>query len=295
MTKLIEKSKKIFKNIITFKIKSNFLILIGIISVLVVIILIPAIIKANYLANEKIEIEKLSTQEELELLQMHLDKYKEEVADVVRIRDSYRNSIKEIVELLYVKDTHIGIGGYGGNSIEITDEVNLLTIRNIIASMEDDQRLLVEVKNYLEVRRDFIQSFPFIWPVDTGGVPHVSSGYGFREDLFGQGEDGIHLHKGIDIDLAIGTPVVSTAGGTVLFAFVDEVMGKIIVVRHQNGFTTSYAHLDRFLVKMGDTVKRGDKIGTVGNTGLTTGPHIHYEIRQNGISLDPMLFLSTNF
>lgn len=295
--KIKEKAQELFDKISTFKITSNIWVLSGIFAGLILLIITPIIITTNYLADQTIEASIVAQEEEFQLIQSQLDSYKEEIADVVQIRDSYRSSIQEIVELLYVRDTHLGIGGQTGPTIEGSDQINLLTIRNIIASMEDDQRMLSEVRHYLTARREFIESFPFMWPVDVGGVPHVSSGFGFREDVFNVSDDpsGLHLHAGIDIDLPIGTPVIATAEGTVMWAGEDEYMGYIIVLRHANGFTTGYSHLNTIEVRTGQRVERGHQIGTVGNTGMSTGPHLHYEIRQNGIAYDPMIFLSTNF
>lgn len=293
----INKIKLIVNNVLTFKITSNIWLLVGVFIFTGLLILTPIVITTNYLAQQTINASKMAQAEEFQLIQSQLDSYKEEISDVVQIRDSYRNSIREIVELLYARDTKVGIGGQTGPTIEGSDQINLLTIRNIIATMEDDQRMLSEVRHYLEVRREFIESFPFMWPVDTGGVPHISSGYGFREDVFNISNDpsGLHLHAGIDIDLPIGTPVVATADGVVMLVDDLPVMGYIIVLRHANGFTTGYSHLDEINVRDGERVKRGQQIGTVGNTGMSTGPHLHYEIRQNGIAYDPMLFLGTNF
>ena len=293
--KIKNKTKEVILSILKFKIRSNIWLLMGIFIFLVALVATPVILTTNYLTEQKAEAEQIASQEENNSLRSQLDSYKEEVSSVVEIRDNYRNSIREIVELLYAKDTHLGIGGSGSITIESSDQINLLTIRNIIATMEDDQRLLAEVRNYLTVRREFIESFPYTWPVDTGGVPHISSGWGFREDLFIEDSMGLHLHAGIDIDLDVGTAVVSTADGIVLYSYYHEQFGNIIVIKHQNEFTTSYAHMDERHVRAGDVVKRGDQIGTVGSTGLSTGPHIHYEIRQSGVSLDPMIFLSTNF
>jgi len=273
----------------------NIWTLVAILIISTIIISVPVIIRSSYLSNQKIEAAKLSVEEEVRILNVQLDSYKEEIREIVQIRDNYRSSIKEIVNLLYARDSHVGIGGAAGPSISETDEVNLLTIRNIIATMQDDQRLFSEVKNYLEARKNFIESFPFIWPVVTNGVPHVSSGYGFRHDLFN--EDGsLRLHAGIDINLREGHPVIATADGTVLWTLWDDDMGYIIVLSHRNGFTTGYSHLKEVQVNIGQVVKRGEQIGTVGNTGRSSmGSHLHYEIRQNGVSLDPMIFLSTNF
>src|SRR5436190_14355511 len=99
----------------------------------------------------------------------------------------------------------------------------------------------------------------------------------------------IRLHKGIDFAAPKGTAVYATANGQV--ATVEEKFnsyGKLIIIDHGFGYTTRYAHLQSFLVKAGQKIKRGEKIGYVGNTGLSTAPHLHYEILVNGKQIDPV-------
>lgn len=281
--------------IIHYKLSINIWTLIIYFIISLSLVLIPSIISIRIISNRRIEATNHATYEENRLLQNQLDSYKQEISEIVRIRDTYRSSIREIVEMLHARDSHIAAGGQLGTGIELSDEINILTIRNIIASMDDDQRLLREVRHYLSARRSFIESFPFIWPVQTRGVPHISSGYGFRGDVINPLTENVHYHRGIDIDLPVGTPVIATATGFVESAYFHHQLGNIIILNHENGFTTVYSHLNEFNVRRGERVVRGQQIGTVGNTGLSTGPHLHYEIRQNGISMDPMMFLTTNF
>ncbi|NPA91609.1 MAG: peptidoglycan DD-metalloendopeptidase family protein [Chloroflexi bacterium] len=125
----------------------------------------------------------------------------------------------------------------------------------------------------------------FVWPA-TGRLT----------SLFGQivcsPMYGCRPHMGIDIAAPIGTPVVASDAGYVVFAGWDKTgYGKIIVLDHGNGFTTVYAHLHSILVRKGQTVARGQRIGSVGKTGNTTGPHLHFEIRQRGHQRNPLGFL----
>jgi murein DD-endopeptidase MepM/ murein hydrolase activator NlpD len=98
------------------------------------------------------------------------------------------------------------------------------------------------------------------------------------------------LHEGIDIAAPSGTPVTATATGYVVSIENDEVWGKRVVVNHGNGISTVYAHLGSVATGRGRPVKRGGVIGYIGYSGLTTGPHVHYEIRRNGVALDPETF-----
>lgn len=100
------------------------------------------------------------------------------------------------------------------------------------------------------------------------------------------------FHQGIDVGAPLGTPVTAADAGFVTFAGMDTTgFGKMILIDHGNGFTTLYAHLDRFAVAVGDSVKKGQLIGRVGNTGRSTGPHLDFRIRQNGVWRNPFGFL----
>ena len=248
---------------------------------------------SEYVAHNKVITVIQKSKDRIQSLEIELNKYKKEYNNIVKIRDNYRSSIKEIVELLYNKDSHLSIGNMESNAINSTDEVTLLTIRNTVASMKDDQRLLVEVKNYLEARQEFIESFPFIWPVAVQGALNISSGFGFRNPPMHR--DKIEFHEGLDIVGNKGDLIVATADGRVKSAGYGITSGWYVVIEHKNGFETAYAHMDKIIVKSGQEIKRGNLIGYMGETGHATGVHLHYEIRHNGIAIDPMNFLSMNY
>ena len=132
------------------------------------------------------------------------------------------------------------------------------------------------------------ESIPIFSPIKLLSIKDISSDFGWRRHpiLF------IRLkHNGIDIEASLGTHVQSTADGVVIIARKTRCgYGNEVVIRHSDNYETRYAHLDFITVKVGQTVKRGTFIGTVGVTGLTTGPHLHYEILKNGNFLDPMFF-----
>jgi murein DD-endopeptidase MepM/ murein hydrolase activator NlpD len=98
-------------------------------------------------------------------------------------------------------------------------------------------------------------------------------------------------HSGIDIACDEGRPVSSTAGGVVVYAGEDRHYGQKVVISHDSGYTTIYGHNSKLLVKVGDTVERGQHIALSGNTGASTSPHLHYEIRRDDVPIDPAPFL----
>ena len=122
-------------------------------------------------------------------------------------------------------------------------------------------------------------------PVNVG---YNSSSFGWRVDPF-SGRSA--FHEGLDFTAAIGTPIHAAAGGRVTVAEQTPDYGKIIKINHGSGLETRYAHASELLVKAGDVVRKGQLIARVGNTGRSTGPHLHFEVRRDGAPLDPRKFL----
>lgn len=127
---------------------------------------------------------------------------------------------------------------------------------------------------------------PDMWPVAHAELRLTS--------FFGEVRSGGREHRGLDIALPRGTPVFATASGITAFSGVQGGYGKLVIIDHRNGYETVYAHLDEIWTCRGDRVERGATIGLSGNTGNSTGPHLHYEIRRNGIATDPVAYLPNN-
>lgn len=146
------------------------------------------------------------------------------------------------------------------------------------------ERSLQELYEFLQDQKSLLASIPAIWP--TRGW--VTSGFGYRKSPF----TGLReFHKGIDIGTRINTPIIAPAEGVVTYVGRKGGLGKLIVVNHGYGIVTRYAHLSKALKKIGQKVKRGEEIAKVGNTGRSTGPHLHYEVRVGGVPVDPRNYL----
>lgn len=136
-------------------------------------------------------------------------------------------------------------------------------------------------------RVDNLAGTPSIWPIN--GV--VTSTFGWRTSPFG---DGSELHSGIDIAIHSGAPVVATADGRVTQSGPAGGYGILVQVDHGNGLTTLYGHNSKVAVSVGQQVKKGQVISYAGSTGRSTGPHVHYEVRQHDTAIDPWRYLLSN-
>ena len=143
---------------------------------------------------------------------------------------------------------------------------------------------LAELERLLETKKEILNHTPSIWPVKGW----LTSGFGFRTNPF----TGLNqMHEGLDISNRVGSLIVAPGDGIVSDMGNDQVHGRILVISHGFGMSSRYSHLNKVLVKVGEKVKRGDKIAEVGATGKTTGPHLHYEVRLNGIPVNPMRYV----
>lgn len=147
-----------------------------------------------------------------------------------------------------------------------------------------EEESLQEVRSYLDDRTSLLRATPTVWPVRGW----LTSRFGWRQAPRG-GEP--RLHTGIDIAAPIGTPIIAPADGHVVFAGYHPSYGYLVVVDHGYGLGSRYAHNSRMFVEAGDRVQRGDLIARVGNTGRSTGPHLHFEVLKDGVPVNPMRYL----
>ncbi|MDC1162224.1 M23/M56 family metallopeptidase [Tenacibaculum sp.] len=143
---------------------------------------------------------------------------------------------------------------------------------------------IIDDIEYLNIANDT----PSLFPVQNGTKDNISSFYG---KVRKHSKKKQVIHSGIDIRGKIGTPIFATANGIISKASLEGNWGNLIIITHNNGFETWYAHLKGFNINKQQTVKKGDIIGYLGNTGRSTGPHLHYEIKQNGKHLNPINYL----
>ena len=179
------------------------------------------------------------------------------------------------------------LDGKGGPFFEqkISYNVTQKTLEIMMENIKVREDIYNKMEAMLLKQSVLKETLPSLYPVD---VPYSSSSYGWRMDpILGKRA----FHEGIDFSAAHGEPIYATAGGIVKKASRSGAYGNLITINHGGGLQTRYAHLSKILVKSGDIVNKEDLIAYVGNTGRSTGPHLHYEIRLNKHSLDPKQYL----
>jgi murein DD-endopeptidase MepM/ murein hydrolase activator NlpD len=182
-----------------------------------------------------------------------------------------------------------GAGSGPGNTQSVIPAVTPLDLTAVkFESIESKAEQMGQNLNTLlvhyEAETNKLASTPSIWPARG----YMSSAYGYRDDpITGKRA----MHWGIDIVTNVGNPAWATADGRVISCKYDKIGGNTIKVAHLTGVITMYCHLSQFKVKAGQKVKRGQVIGLIGKTGKTTGPHLHYEVRVNGVKKNPYYWI----
>lgn len=165
--------------------------------------------------------------------------------------------------------------------VMLNERVDLLRRKIYIESKSQD-----EVVKLAENKEKLFAAIPAIQPISNKQLVALASGFGWRTHPIYKVKK---MHTGIDFAAAIGTPIYATADGTVANVEVKfSGYGKMVEIDHGFGYRTRYAHMHEFNVRQGQRIKRGDLIGYVGNTGLSTAPHLHYEVSINGSQVDPV-------
>ena len=155
----------------------------------------------------------------------------------------------------------------------------------MLRALTADNERLHMLDAVLTQRAGVKEAMPSVVPVDQ---PYLSSSFGWRRHPV----TGRHtMHEGLDFAAPRGTPIVAASGGVVTEARYVPGYGKLVEISHGNGLVTRYAHASSIGVKLGEVVTKGQQIATVGSTGRSTGPHLHYEVRIAGHPLDPTLFM----
>jgi len=240
--------------------------------------------------SQRIELSKLreKASKQQQMLSFFEDKFQRVEAEVSRLR-VVDSRIKKLIKIQEPKKTKRK--GYVGGKEIVDGGAYLRGERIVDLRIEDlEKGVLVNlsdlegIKDMLEFRLEVLESLPSIWPVR--GI--VSSGFGVRLSPFSKRNV---FHRGLDIMARRGSLVRCSGSGKVIRSGLDPTFGNIVVIDHGYGYRTIYAHLSEILVNTGDIVKKGNSLGRVGSTGRSTGPHLHFEIRLNGVPVNPTRYL----
>ncbi|MCH5277787.1 MAG: M23 family metallopeptidase [Desulfovibrionaceae bacterium] len=232
-----------------------------------------------------------------------LDEHQSQLMSMVGQLTSVRSDLQRVqsfdTKLRLMMDIDVGVadlsmGGASSEDLNLSSlplhrqEMASRKIRLFLQELSDEIRLEeVQQQELLLAMRDNhdrLAVMPSIWPVEG----FVSSGFGTRSSPFtGRPQS----HKGLDIAARMGTPIHAPARGVVSMAGTDGAYGISVELGHGGGLTTKYGHMSKLAVKAGQTVERGEVIGYVGRSGRATGPHLHYEVRLNGVPTNPYAYL----
>ena len=217
---------------------------------------------------------------ELHTRLINLDRQTERIQDVMKRQLVGGKKLPNLSK----KDKLNGKGGPFIND-ELTEKDITLAINTLMEKVEIREDLYNKMEAMMLKQSVLKNTLPSLYPVD---VPYRSSSYGWRHDPI----LGIRaFHSGLDFSAATGEPIKATASGIVTASGIAPDYGKFIKIKHGDGLETRYAHASKLLVKEGDIVSKEQIIALVGSTGRSTGPHLHYEIRLRGQSLDPRQYI----
>ena len=229
--------------------------------------------------------------------QASLDSLKDETASLLNAARNFQASFSETLSL-------VGIGSPSEEErIRSGDLTSFFDIRRaepgslpeavelqqISAFLDDSVQPIEEIGRLLSSRDALFSDIPNLWPI-KGGLGHISQMFGQNRHPFSRQW---YIHKGIDLSTyRSGDPVIATADGQVVMVDYDAGFGNYIIIRHKHGFYTRYAHLLSQAVRRGEHVTQGQTIGYIGNTGISTGPHLHYEVHIGSEVVDPIKYFN---
>ena len=220
----------------------------------------------------------------------------DEFADRMEELKQFDKKIRILAKYQTARDKKLplGIGGSNSENVGIKDLLNqdqeklISGMRKSVAKLNDDaditEKSFTELMSFLREQKSLLAATPSIWPVKGW----ITSEFGSRESPFSSGAE---FHKGLDIATRMGKEVVAAADGLVVEAEYNTNDGNIVKIDHSHGLSTAYAHLARLAVKQGVRIKRGDLVGYVGDTGRSTGSHLHYAVFINKIPVNPRKYL----
>lgn len=237
---------------------------------------------------------------ELSQMQLQYDILNDKLDHITAVMDDIQDRDDNIYRVIFEAEpvpAAIRKAGYGGadryallegykNSevlIKTTEKLDKITSQLVVQSKSFD-----EVFEMAKNKAEFLSSIPAIQPINNKDLKRLSSYYGHRMDPFYKI---MKFHEGVDFSAPVGTEIYATGNGKVIKVTKSKRgYGNSVLIDNGFGYQTFYAHCDKIMVKNGQEVKRGQVIATVGNSGKSTAPHLHYEVRKNKKNIDPINF-----
>lgn len=239
-------------------------------------------------------------QNELSKMEEQYTLMQKDANNMHKVLESLRKRDVNIYRVLYESEPladEVWQAGYGGSNRykDLEGFSNTDLMKDLRAKLDKlKSQLVLQSKSYDEVaklamsKESMLASIPAIQPVSNVDLTRIASGFGMRIDPIYRTP---RMHTGLDFTAPIGTEIFCTGKGKVVAVeFNGGGYGNHVIIDHGYGYQSHYAHMSRFNCKVGQEVNRGDLIGFVGNTGKSTGPHLHYEIIYNGEKIDPVHF-----
>lgn len=282
------------KKIVNFHISIFLLVFM---SALVIVMFVGFFAYSTYFSGSKEKFNEVTL--ELEEYKGNIDNFENEVKDLTRSALALKKQMNELLKELGKEVTDsLSYTGEGGdlsrwnlnNDVE-NSSPQLTELREFRKYVDNIIEPLEKIDSFFERQKELLVNIPNLWPV-KGGLGRLTAYFGPEEHPF---THTFRLHNAVDIAWTKGTPLVSTADGVVeAISYNANGLGNNVTIRHKYGFVTRYGHLEKSIVQRGQRVKRGSVIGYMGSTGLSTGPHIHYEVWIGDQVVDPIRFLDMN-
>ena len=228
-----------------------------------------------------------------------LDELRDENNNLLQAAKRFQSSLSQSLSILGISQSSSTSKKTGHNSdlssLFSTQDVTsgslkeTSDIKQLTAYLENSIHPVEQIGKMLENQGTLFSDIPNVWPIKNG-IGHISM-------EFGQNEHPLthqwYIHKGLDFSTwRTGDPVIATANGQVVTVEYSEDFGNYVIIKHKHGIYTRYAHLNTVTVEKGDTVTQRQIIGTIGNTGISTGPHLHYEVHVGSDVVDPAKFIN---
>jgi murein DD-endopeptidase MepM/ murein hydrolase activator NlpD len=282
---------------INFQIKSLLLVVAFVLIIAILIVFTYSVLK--FATTDFDQSRLIQLKEENKIINDELTRIEKEMYSLNSLIDSlelYDEKLRTYASLEPISEDvrKMGTGGYtkdyrteklspgvSKNLVDISQKLD-----NLLARAQLQKESFDTILTHLGEKTYLQNHTPSIIPVQGWLI----RGYGYHTDPFTQK---VKMHEGLDIAAPIGTPIVAPADGIVKFTGTKAGFGLVLEIDHGYGFTTLYAHCQRIKVNQGDRIKRGDTVAYVGNTGRSTGPHLHYEVHASQTSVNPIDYIIT--